>query len=196
MGPIPILLLSLAAGGLLLTGCQVTRAGYESAPYSVVRSEGRFEIRDYPSLVVVETPMRGARDGSDGSFNRLFRYISGSNADDEKIAMTTPVFMSGDSTNATMAFVMPTQLSLTEVPRPADEAVTVREVPAGSFAVYRFRGGRSSENEQEAWSSLETWMQSQGLSAQSTAIYAYFDPPWIPGFLRRNEVMAQLTPKP
>lgn len=196
MGPIPILLLSLAAGGLLLTGCQVTRAGYESAPYSVVRSEGRFEVRDYPALVVVETPMRGVRDGSDGSFNRLFRYISGSNAADEKIAMTTPVFMSGESTNATMAFVMPTKLSRNEVPRPADEAVTVREVPAGSFAVYRFRGGRSSENEQEAWSSLESWMQSQGISTGSTPIYAYFDPPWIPGFLRRNEVMAQLATKP
>ena len=39
--------------GLLLAGRQGTRAGYESAPYKVLRSDGKFELRrkmvEYPS---------------------------------------------------------------------------------------------------------------------------------------------------
>ena len=52
--------------------CKATPAGYESAPYRVVRSDGKFELRDYPALTVVETPVAAnSRDGSDGSFSRL-----------------------------------------------------------------------------------------------------------------------------
>src|SRR5512135_2412641 len=96
--------------GLIATGCGTVRAGYESAPYKVVRSDGEFELRDYPALTVVETPMARGSNGSDGSFNRLFRFITGGNEAKQKLAMTTPVFMSGGETNATMAFVLPAKM--------------------------------------------------------------------------------------
>ncbi len=196
MGPIPIFISSVAALALLVTGCQFTRAGYETAPYTLIRTDGRFQVRDYPALVVVETPMSGSRDGSDGSFNRLFRYITGSNAGEEKIAMTTPVFMEGGATNARMAFVMPASMNLQSIPRPSDPSVEVRELKPGQFAVYRFKGGRSSESERRAFATLTDWVRSEGLPSASDPqpVFAYFDPPWIPGFLRRNEVMLQLRP--
>jgi len=37
-----------------LAACNATRSGYESAPCNVVRSEGRFELRDYPEMTVAE----------------------------------------------------------------------------------------------------------------------------------------------
>ena len=67
-------LILVVAIALVLVGCKATRAGYESAPYKVVRADGKFEVRDYPALRVVETPMSGGGSGSDGSFNRLFRF--------------------------------------------------------------------------------------------------------------------------
>lgn len=67
------------AVALILVGCKATRAGYESAPYKVLRSSGKFEVRDYPALTVVETPMAGGGDESSSSFNRLFRFITGGN---------------------------------------------------------------------------------------------------------------------
>ena len=60
----------------------------------MVRSAGKFELRDYPALTVVETTMAQHRHGADGSFNRLFTFITGRNEAKQKIAMTTPVFMS------------------------------------------------------------------------------------------------------
>lgn len=180
---------------LLLVGCQATRGGYESAPYKVVRSDGKFEIRDYPALTVVETPMADA-SGSDGSFMRLFRFITGANEAKQKIAMTTPVFMSGSSTNQTMAFVLPAKLQKDSVPKPADGAVKVRELPAGRFAVQRFSGARNAENDAEALARLQAWMAAEKLHALSPPVYGYFDPPWTPGFLRRNEVMRRVEPRP
>jgi hypothetical protein len=35
-------------------------------------------------------------------------------------------------------------------------------------------------------------MAGQGLKTVSAPVYGYFDPPWIPNFLRRNEVMLRL----
>jgi DNA gyrase inhibitor GyrI len=174
---------------LILAGCQATRAGYESAPYRVVRTSGKFAVRDYPALRVVETPLARVGKDADGSFLRLFRFITGANEAKQKIAMTTPVFMSGSDTNATMAFVLPAKLPTDAVPKPSDAAVTVRELPAGRFAVLRFSGGRSAEHDAEALGRLRAWMRAEGLQELSPPVYGYFDPPWTPGFLRRNEVM-------
>ena len=175
--------------GLALLGCKATRSGYESAPYQVVRTAGKFEVRDYPALTVVQTSMAGSGNGTDGSFNRLFRFITGGNEAKQKIAMTTPVLMSGTDSNATMAFVMPTKLKTGEVPKPTDDSVKMRELEAGRFAVLRFSGGRNMENEAETLAKLKDWMETERLSVLSPPVFAYFDPPWTPGFLRRNEVM-------
>ena len=73
------------------------RAAYESAEYRVIESDGEFEIREYPDLMLASTKMRMESNGNDGSFMRLFRYISGANQSSQKVAMTTPVFMQDDS---------------------------------------------------------------------------------------------------
>jgi hypothetical protein len=190
---IPFLLLTVTVV-LIFAGCQVTRAGYETAPYRVLRTDGKFELRDYPAMTVVETPMIRSQNGSDGSFMRLFRFITGGNTAKQKIAMTTPVFMTGDETNSTMAFVLPAKLKTGEVPKPTDAAVSVRELSAGQFAVLRFRGGRSSTNETAALEKLKAWMSAAGLKTNSPPVFGYFDPPWTPTFLRRNEAMLRAEP--
>ena len=185
------LALLAVATTLLVVGCKATRAGYESAPFKVVRRDGKFEIRDYPALTLVETPVAVA--GSDGGFNRLFQFISGRNEASQKIAMTTPVFMSGSDTNATMAFVMPAKMTAARAPKPADASVKVRTIEAGRFAVYSFSGGRNANNEAESAGKLRSWLEAERLSALPETMFGYFDPPWTPAFLRRNEVMIRIT---
>lgn len=186
-----ILLAAILLIGALLTiaGCRTSRAAYESAPYQVVKSDGKFEIRDYPALTIVETTMSADGNGADGSFGRLFRFITGGNESQKKYAMTTPVFMAADEGKRTMAFVLPSNAKASNVPRPSDGSVIVREIPAGRFAVLRFGGDRNLSKESQTLAELKDWMSARGLAVLSTPIYGYFDPPWTPSFLRRNEVM-------
>lgn len=180
--------------GFIATGCGTVRSGYESAPYRVIQASGKIELRDYPAMTLVETPMARGGGGSNGSFSRLFRFITGGNEAKQNIAMTTPVFMSGDEAQAKMGFVMPAKMKTGEVPQPTDSSVTVRELTAGRFAVLRFRGGRNAMNEAESLGKLRAWMQQAGLKESSPPIYGYFDPPWTPTVFRRNEVMLRVAP--
>jgi hypothetical protein len=182
--------------GVFLVGCQTSRAGYASAPYQVLRSDGKFELRDYPALTLVETPMPQAGKDADGGFMRLFGFISGGNEAKQKIAMTTPVLISGDKAARTMAFVMPANMKPGQVPKPADGSVTVRELTAARFAVLRYRGGRNVQQEARSLAELKAWMAAQGLEVLSGPVYGYFDPPWTPTLLRHNEVMLQTKADP
>jgi DNA gyrase inhibitor GyrI len=188
---IPILIGFLAmTSALLTTGCQTSRQGYETAPYRTVRTDGAFEVRDYPVINVVETAEGNADSGS--SFRRLFRFISGDNERSQKIAMTTPVFMGENSGKPTMAFVLPAGMSAAEVPHPKDAEVQVRQLPAGHFAVLRYSGSRNTANEQKMLTLLQEWLAAQGLRSSAAPVYGYFDPPWTLPAFRRNEVMLRL----
>ena len=89
-----------------------------------------------------------------------------------------------------MAFVMPADLG--KVPQPTDGSVTIRDMPAGRFAVLRYSGARSPEQEAEHLQRLKARVADQHLKASAAPVYAYFDPPWTPPFLRRNEVMLRI----
>jgi hypothetical protein len=175
---------------LLKAGCVTARAGYATATYQVVRQDGKFELREYPMLVVAETPMHGANNG----FMRLFHFIGGENAAQQKIAMTTPVFINhADCTNATMAFVMPADLGTNGTPLPTRPDVTVTQMPAGLFAVLRYSGWRSAGNSAAATAKLTAWLAQNKLTPVGEPRLAYFDPPWTLPFLRRNEVMLRVA---
>ena len=79
-------------------GWQLTaRSAYESAEYTVVEAEKPYEVREYPELKLATTGMSTTSPGSNGSFMRLFKYISGANEQEQKVEMTTPVFMEAAS---------------------------------------------------------------------------------------------------
>ncbi|GIX00553.1 MAG: hypothetical protein KatS3mg111_3885 [Pirellulaceae bacterium] len=171
-----------------------TRAGYESAQYKVIESDGRLEVREYPDLMLVTTDSRMDSQGRDGSFMRLFQYISGANEGEQKIAMTTPVFMEGEvgKSDVSMGFVMPMEVAAEGVPEPKDKDVKIRKREGGRFAVIRFSGRLDSRVVSEQEAKLREWMQLRGLEGESTTEAAGYDPPFTPRPLRRNEVLIRL----
>jgi hypothetical protein len=76
-----------------------------------------------------------------------------------------------------------------QVPKPTDALLSVRQLEPGRFAVLRYSGGRNAEKEAEAERRLKSWMEAERLPAKPPPVFGYFDPPWTPAFLRRNEVM-------
>lgn len=178
-----------------------TRAGYESAEYKVIESDGSFEVREYPDLMLVATATKIDAQGRDGSFMKLFRYISGANESEQKISMTTPVFMEKDDTEAQMGFVMPKDVAIAGTPQPTGDGVAIRKRTGGRFAVIRFSGRLSEKLAQENEAKLREWMKTKNLTAadakpdsseSNNVESASYDPPFTPGPLRRNEVLIRL----
>lgn len=171
-----------------------SRSAYETAEYDAVEQDGSFEIRDYPELVLVSTNMRRDSRGSDGSFMRLFRYISGSNESNQKVSMTTPVFMESDEDESTgkMGFVIPKEVAHQGVPTPSADGVSIRKREAGRYAVYRFSGTMNESKTRDAEKKLRQWMDANLLAGEDGVEAAGYDPPFTPPPLRRNEVLIRI----
>jgi hypothetical protein len=171
-----------------------SRAATETPSYKVVRTDAPFEIRDYPAFTLATITMD---DGEmNRSFGQLFRFITGSNAEAEKIAMTSPVLIDAAKDKKTMSFIMPKKAVEKGVPKPAGDSVSLGKVDAARFAVMRFGGGRTAQNEKTAIEKLKAWLRVQKIAEKGDPVFAYYDPPWTPVFLRRNEVMIRVEMTP
>merc|ERR1719163_376416 len=166
------------------------RQGYESAAYTVVRADGQFEVRDYPDTAVAYTLSGGGRGNS--GFRSLFSYISGANEEDEKIPMTTPVFMQDIDGSEMMAFVMPGDMDFEDVPEPSASNVYTKEIEAARWATYTYSGWANDRSNRRALEALQGWLSVVEYDEDQAPMYAQFDSPWIPGWMRRNEVMLKL----
>lgn len=188
-----VVILFVVAGGLFLFNF-AARAGYESAEYKVLESDGEFELREYPDLMLASTEMPKRSQGNDGSFMRLFRYISGANKKEQKISMTTPVFMSESESEekGQMGFVVPKQVTQEGVPEPSAEDVAVTKRKGGQFAVIRFSGRVDAARVAEMESKLRGWVKKKGWNGTEKYEWAGYDPPFTPGPLRRNEVLIRI----
>ena len=195
------LIVAVVICGVVFMGWKLTsRSAYESAEYSVLETDGQIELRTYPDLMLVTTTMGTRTQGDDGSFGRLFRYISGGNENKQKVAMTTPVFMEpqnasekSEQDRGQMGFVIPKDVAQTSIPAPASDQVEVTKRPGGTFAVIRFAGRIDLEVCQKQQRLLETWIEKRELKSDGESEIAGYDPPWTPGPLRRNEILIRIA---
>ena len=204
-----ILSMTLSAGLLTLTGCSVfgNRSQYEGATHSSLNTDGDIELREYEPLVVVQTTIEAShKDAGNAAFRKLFKYISGLNETQEKIAMTTPVFSEEhkhsevfieDSLKAEneawqYAFVLPASYTLESAPQPKDAKVTLAEIPAGRAAVIRYSGRWDDGLRDSKTVELREWIEKEGLEEVSAPRYAAYDPPWTLPAMRRNEVIIEV----
>jgi len=91
-----------------------------------------------------------------------------------------------------MREIMPEKDAAKGLPKPADDRVGLCKMDSARYAVERFGGRRSAANEAKATELLKTWLAGQKIAENGDPIFAYYDPPWTPVFLRRNEVMIQI----
>ena len=170
----------------LIALCHAAMA-IETPDCKVIERDGKFEIRDYAEMTVARTTM------GDGDFMRLFRYISGGNETEQKIAMTAPVLVQHKGEKSGMSFVVPREVAAAKVPAPEAAEVSVDKMPAARFAVFTYSGLRADSNEADALKKLRAWMEKKNLRAEGEPVFAYYDPPWTLPFMRRNEVMLRVA---
>jgi hypothetical protein len=176
----------------------------ETLKYFVAKKQNEIEIRQYPAYIQAQVVVdeKQYRSAIEKGFSVLAGYIFGNNvskqkiemtspvqaSQSEKIAMTTPVTITGEA-GFTVAFIMPSASTLDTLPQPKDSRVHLSLIPARSLAAIRFSGYFRPDTIQKNKQRLSLWLQEQGIEAEGDFIVAGYNPPWVPGFLARNEVL-------
>ncbi len=205
--------LSLLSAAFILLFANLAMAT-EEPKYTVLEKSNAFELRSYVPRVVAETFVTGSLDeASSIGFRRIADYIFGNNtsrnganekismtapvtmapkiekAESQKISMTVPVTMQQITGQWRMYFVMPSQYTLSTLPKPNNAMVTLRELPQSRIAVIRFSGLAGEEKTAEKAAELLAWLKSKEITPIGEPELARYNPPWTLPFLRRNEVM-------
>ncbi len=187
------LIYSLGAAWLLASS-GIAQA-IESLAFKVVDSQQNVEIRQYAEHMLA-TVRVSAEFGEAGSqaFRPLFNYISGENAGEEKIAMTAPVLQQLDtqSDQWLVSFVMPSEFDDTSLPVPSSDIVSVSMQPSLLMAALQYRGGWSQSRYEEHEQKLMKTLGDLQLSACGEPRWARHDPPFMPWFMRKNEILIPL----
>ena len=177
----------------------------EEAAYETILAHKNFEIRRYEPQIVAEIEVDGDFEEAGGNaFSQLFGYISGKNLSQKKMAMTAPVSQihSSDKMDMTLpvsqqqknakwlvSFMMPSNYSLGELPKPEDSSIMLRELPARNVASIKYSGFWSEEKYLYNLDLLNIWISNQELNIIGLPIWARYDAPYTPWFMRRNEIL-------
>lgn len=196
---------------LLLPLAQATMA-IETPEYEVLVSDDDFEIRRYAEYIVAEVDIDAdMRESGNSAFRILAGYIFGNNVAGEKMRMTAPVEASspedgvrmnmtapvesqpGDAGTTTYAFVMERRYTLETLPKPVDPRIRIVVRPARTMAVRRYSGTWSEANYDEHRAALFDALDEAAVTTVGPPVWARYDAPMTPWFMRRNEVMVEVS---
>lgn len=116
----------------------------------------------------------------------------------QSIAMTAPVMTAEQTTDdesgdakklVTMQFVLPSDYTMENVPRPTDPRVSVKEVPVRKYGVVTFSGVADEALVQTMVQKLRKSLEDGGYHVTGDYVLGRYNPPWTLPFLRTNEVM-------
>jgi hypothetical protein len=199
---------ALAAGrhwlALTLVAVGSLAQATEEPAFELVRQLDGAEVRQYPPYVVAEVTVSGtAESAGNDAFPILAAYIFGKNQGEKKLAMTAPVTQIEDGARMAMQapvtqsatpsgyrvqFVLPKGVTLASAPVPLDARVSLRQMPARQVAVIRYSGFWSASNYNEHLLQLQSILKTAGVAWAGQPEYSRYDPPFMPWFLRRNEI--------
>jgi len=163
----------------------------------------QIQIRDYAPGLWTSVNVTGTRfENVDSAFFLLFDYISGQNAEGEKIAMTAPVAVevfpgAGPFCNTTfiMGFFVPFpyQTASNPPPKPTNPSLYSNFVPARRLAVIQFGGFvKSFQDIVPQYTALSQWLDEAGYDYTPNlyTVSQYNNPYQIVN--RHNEVWIEL----
>ena len=199
---------TVVAGAALIGGAfyVLQERQTEEPDFRALKTEGDFQIRDYPAITVAETVVQGPRQAAlREGFGRIADYIFAKSRAGEKIAMTVPVTQdSGDPMASDpplfddelegawrTRFVMPAGRSTENLPE-APDGIELVDLAPRKVAAVSFPGRADDVMLAEQEDRLRGWLARNGEKSEAEPEYAFYNSPMIPGPLRRNEVWLAL----
>jgi hypothetical protein len=163
----------------------------EKAYYKAIIKDGNFEVRLYDQMIVAVNKGNDLK-GTSG-FNQLFNYISGNNKESKKIAMTAPVLNNLGNKDSNIAFVMPKEYTMEELPQPLHSELELKQIPERYVATISFSGNISKEVIEKKKLALENWLKEKQITAIGSVELARYNPPFIPGIFKKNELLLEIN---
>lgn len=212
---ITLILMAMATGNAFAQPQPLDRDLVEKPSYTVNRTFGAIEIRNYSPYIVAEVTLQsGANNAMMLGFRPLADYIFGQNVSQEKIEMTSPVVQqsekiemtspvlqstdsSGDvnQTAQRVQFMMPKKYSLKTLPVPKNPDVRLKEIPAQTLAAIAFSGIGAMTDMHAKEQELRKVLDDKGFEVTGEPLYARYDPPWVTPNQRLNEVLIPVKSK-
>ena len=144
--------------------------------------------------IQARTPLAHSGQTNTG-FRRLAGFIFGGNDQEMEIAMTAPVEETLEA-QPTMAFTMPSEHRMEDLPVPDDTTVELVEVPERTVAVIEFSGWATEGKVEDKTEELLSTLEAHGVEVTDVPSLNQYNPPWTPPFMRRNEIMVAVELPP
>lgn len=199
-----VLLAATVTAATFLTGMTTMAGKYEEPSYTVVKAYPDFELRTYAPTIEAQVTVDGPYGQAvRGAFRILAGYIFGGNAPrstiamttpvsakpaSESIAMTTPVSATPGPQGWTVSFTMPSTWTMVTLPMANDPRVRLVEVPGATWVVRKFRGRATDAVVAKQLADLRRDAEAAALELSDASSVSQFNPPWVLGPWRRNEV--------
>ncbi len=162
----------------------------EEPDYELLRKYRGFEVRKYVDTIQARVSTDGMNYGDSARpFRRIAGYIFGGNERQQSISMTAPVHMWQSGDESLMAFTMPSEHKMKDLPKPNDSGVELLHVKGEIVAVLKFSGLSRPSKSVRLQKKLRKLVEAEGLTTSGNAKLAVYDNPMstLP-FLRRNEI--------
>ena len=179
---------------LLTTGCNGMFTKTKEPVYTLVEQAGEIEIRDYAPMAIAQIAIteKDRMDAANAGFMPLANYIFAKNRGGEKLAMTAPVQQQPLEQGWGVTFVMPDGYNVKNLPKSEDNRVVIKDMPKTRYAVISFSGRPTDSNVSENETKLNDFIKTRKLKTIGKPLYNYYNPPWTPPCMRRNEVWIEL----
>lgn len=180
----------------------------EEPTYTLMKSEGVFEIRKYDPMTVASVIIRGEYEAAlEEGFIKLADYIFGKNTQEYQVRtnsslikekqsaqlpMTAPVIHERAEMGWKVTFVLPREYTLKNAPKPLDPAITLTREPSRIMACMKYSGTNTLQAIEHRHQQLLDWLQTTDFRTCSQVRCAEYDGPLTVPFLRRNEVQVRV----
>jgi effector-binding domain-containing protein len=109
--------------------------------------------------------------------------------------MTAPVSQIKSGTGFLIQFTMPQKFTMETLPVPNDARVHIHEIPERRIAVFRYSGTWSEERYLDKLKEFVSILKQDGVVTTGDPVFARYNPPFMPWFLRRNEIWLETVGK-
>ncbi len=111
----------------------------------------------------------------------------------EKISMTAPVTeeQAGEHVYR-VSFAVPSKFTPETLPEPQGKRISFKVIESRRTTAIRFSGRVHQKLTDEKTEELRACLSKNGLTPKSNFVVALYNPPFIPGIFRRNEIIVDI----